>query len=84
MRTRIIKIGNSRGVRIPKPLLEQIGILEDVDMKVENNRIIISPVSEPRAGWDGEFQKMSENGDDLLLDRGEPALQEWDETEWEW
>lgn len=52
MRSRVIKIGNSQGIRIPKPILEQTGIVEDVELEVEENQIIIRPISNPRAGWD--------------------------------
>lgn len=48
MRARVVKIGNSRGIRIPKPLLEQTGIMDDVELEVEKNQIIIRPVTNPR------------------------------------
>ena len=84
MRARIVKIGNSKGIRIPKSLLDQSGIREDVDIEVENNQIIIRPISKPRAGWDEAFRKMAENDDDLLMDSQAPILHSWDETEWQW
>jgi antitoxin MazE len=84
MRARIVKIGNSQGVRLPKPIIEQAGISEDVDIAVEDEKIIIRPVSDPRAGWDEAFRKMAENGDDRLLDSEQPISHSWDETEWQW
>ena len=84
MRARIVKIGNSQGIRIPKPLLEQLKINEDVDIEIENNQIIIRPVSNPRAGWDDAFQKMAENGDDVLIEGEQTITHSWDETEWQW
>ena len=84
MRARIVKIGNSQGIRIPKPLLEQLKINEDVDIEIENNQIIIRPVSNPRAGWDDAFQKMAENGDDDLIEGEQTITHSWDETEWQW
>ena len=84
MRARIIKIGNSQGIRIPKPLLEQSGISQDVDIEVENNQIIIRPVAKPRAGWNEAFRTMAENEDDLLLDNLESISHSWDEKEWQW
>jgi antitoxin MazE len=84
MRARIVKIGNSQGIRIPKPLLEQLRINEDVDIEIENNQIIIRPVSNPRAGWDYAFQKMAENGDDVLIEGEQTITHSWDETEWQW
>jgi len=52
MRARVVKIGNSQGIRIPKPLLEQTGIMGDVELEVDKNQIIIRPVANPRADWD--------------------------------
>ena len=84
MRARIVKIGNSQGIRIPKPLLEQLEIKEDVDIEVENNQIIIRPVSKPRFGWEELFREMAQNDDDVLID-GEPSIHHnWDEAEWQW
>ncbi|RPH86600.1 MAG: AbrB/MazE/SpoVT family DNA-binding domain-containing protein [Desulfobacteraceae bacterium] len=84
MRAHIVKIGNSQGIRIPKPILEQLGISEDVDINVENSQIIIRPVSNPRSGWNDAFREMAENGDDLLVDGDEIIAHPWDETEWQW
>ena len=84
MRARIVKIGNSQGIRLPKPIIEQAGISEDVDIVVENEKIIIRPVSKPRSGWDEAFRKMVENDDDLLIDSEQPISPSWDETEWHW
>ena len=84
MRARIVKIGNSQGIRIPKPILEQSGITKDVDIEVENNQIIIRPLLKPRTGWDKAFRKMGENHDDMLIDGDEPISHSWDGTEWQW
>lgn len=84
MRARIVRIGNSKGIRLPKPILEQAGIAEDVDIVVQDEKIIIRPISTPRAGWDQAFQQMAENGDDQLVDAEEPVSHSWDETEWQW
>lgn len=84
MRARIVRIGNSQGIRLPKPIIEQAGISEDVDIEVQNEAIIIRPVSQPREGWDEAFRKMAEIGDDLLIDSDQPTSHSWDETEWQW
>jgi len=55
MRARIVRIGNSKGIRLPKPIIEQAGITENVDIVVEDEKIIIRPISTPRAGWDEAF-----------------------------
>ena len=83
MRARIIKIGNSQGLRIPKPVLEQTGITDDVEIEVGKNQIIIRPVQNVREGWDAAFKMMGERGDDEpILD--ENILHSWDEEEWQW
>ncbi|MCW5213662.1 AbrB/MazE/SpoVT family DNA-binding domain-containing protein [Desulfobulbus sp. TB] len=83
MRARVIKIGNSRGLRIPKPILEQTGIVDDVEIKVEKNQIIIRPVKNARDGWDDAFKVMGQRGDDdLIFD--ENISHSWDEEEWQW
>jgi len=83
MRARVIKIGNSQGLRIPKPILEQTGIMDDVEIEVEKNQIVIRPVKNVREGWDTAFKMMAEKGND------EPIVDEsidhsWDEEEWQW
>jgi antitoxin MazE len=83
VRANIIKIGNSKGLRIPKPILEQTGIMDDVEIEVGNNQIIIRPFKNARAGWDTAFKVMAEKGDDeLIID--ENIVNAWDEEEWQW
>jgi len=84
MRTRIVKIGNSLGVRIPKLLLEQSRLAEEVEIEAFDRQIVISPARQPRDGWDAAFQSMAQNGDDKLLDADAQNLSSWDETEWQW
>lgn len=83
MRAKVIKIGNSQGLRIPKPILEQTGIEDDVEIRVEKNQIIIAPLSNARSGWDDAFQKMRQSGEDeLLVD--DQLSNTWDEDDWKW
>ena len=84
MRARIIKIGNSQGLRIPKPVLEQTGIIDDVEIDVEKNQIIIRPVQNVREGWDNAFKMMQESGDDTLFIDDIDISNSWDEEEWQW
>jgi len=82
--TRLVKIGNSQGIRIPKLLLEQVGLSGEVQIEIETNRLILRSAAGRRQGWDEQFQRMAEQGDDQLLD-GEPLiLTQWEEKEWEW
>ncbi len=84
MRARVIKIGNSQGLRIPKPILEQTGIRDDVEMELGKNQIIIRPVQKARDGWDKAFKRMAEKGDDELVIDDNDISHSWDEEEWQW
>ena len=84
MKARIVKIGNSRGVRIPKPLILQAGLKGEVEISVEDNRLIICGTDRPRAGWAEAFRSMAARGDDALLDGNSVHGSRWDEEEWEW
>lgn len=83
VKTRIVKIGNSQGVRIPKILLDQTNLGEEVELEVEQGRIVIRSSRPLREGWDKQFKLMAEAGDDSLLDEDAQATT-WDEEEWEW
>jgi antitoxin MazE len=82
MKTRIVRIGNSQGIRIPKLLLERSNLPEEVELVAEDEQIIIRSARQPRAGWADAFRLMAEHGDDKLLDA--PAATRWDEDEWQW
>jgi antitoxin MazE len=84
MKSRIVQIGNSRGIRIPKLLLAQTGLPEEVEITAEGESIIIRPAKKPRTGWAAAFRRMARRGDDRLLDELSPTLSNWDENEWEW
>jgi len=69
METAIIKIGNSKGLRLSKAILEKYNINEKVEIILEKGRIILKPIEKPRQDWDKAFQKMHlENDDQLLID----------------
>ncbi len=84
MRARVIKIGNSQGLRIPKPILEQTGIMDDVEIEVQKNQIIIRPVRNVRDGWDEAFKMMAQKGDDGPIIVDDNFSHSWDEEEWQW
>lgn len=84
MKTRIVKIGNSQGVRIPKLLLERRNLAEEVELEAEDDRIIIRSMKQPRQDWDRAFRAMAERGDDALLDNDSFTHTRWDEDEWQW
>jgi antitoxin MazE len=84
MRTNIIRIGNSQGIRIPKILLEQSHLGTEVELDVEDEKIVIRSASRPRQGWGEKFQLMAESGDDKMIDAELSGQTEWDKDEWEW
>ena len=84
MKTNVVRIGNSQGVRIPKPIIRQTGLLGEVDIAVKGNMIVISKPEKPRSGWAEAFAEMNRNKDDVLLDPEVAASSVWDEKEWEW
>lgn len=84
VKTRIVKIGNSQGIRIPKILLEQSALGEEVELTLEAEQIVIRSAHNPRQGWEEAFQSMHALGDDELLDGEAPLPTAWDEEEWAW
>jgi len=84
MKARIIRIGNSQGIRIPKPLLEQSGLEGEVELEVQPDQIIIRRAGRTRQGWTEAFEAMAAAGDDRLLDAEGGGGSEWDQEEWEW
>ncbi len=84
MKTRVVWFGNSRGIRIPKLLLVQTGLPDEVEISAEGDSIVIRPAKKPRAGWDAAFREMAQRGDDILLEQFRPSLSKWDEQEWVW
>ena len=84
MKTRIVRIGNSQGIRIPKPLLETAGLQGEVELTAKRGLLLVRSVHRPRAGWGEAFQEMARHGDDALLDDVSPTLSQWDEEDWEW
>jgi len=82
MKARIVRIGNSQGIRIPKPLIEQTGLDGDVEVAVRGNTLVISSARQPRAGWAEAFRAIAQRGDDRLIDEARPTR--WDKDEWRW
>jgi antitoxin MazE len=81
-KTRIVKIGNSRGIRVPKVLLEQAQLPDEVELHASPGRLVIQATRRPRAGWAKAARAMRERGHDVLLD--EPTPTRFDQEEWEW
>jgi antitoxin MazE len=82
MRTLLIRIGNSRGIRIPKLLIDECGLRERVHLQVVNNKLVISAEDAPRQGWSEAFRKAGvPDKDGLLL---ELPPNDFDREEWRW
>ena len=82
MKTSIIQIGNSQGIRIPKVLLEETRITGEVDLERHPDGILIRNAQKPRAGWDEAFKTMAESGDDEIAN--EASTSNFDKKEWQW
>jgi antitoxin MazE len=83
MRIELVRIGNSRGIRIPKPIIEQCGFGDIVELRVEQGRLIISPGHSPREGWKEAFAAAGPSTHDPLVLETLPA-NEFDAEEWTW
>ncbi len=81
MKAKLIRIGNSRGIRIPKPLIEQVGLEGGVEIELEGQSLVIRPVTSVRAGWAEAAGKIAET-DEGLIDPIVPT--EFDRDEWTW
>lgn len=84
VKTRLVKIGNSQGIRIPKVLLDQVGLKNDIELEVQGDHIVLRAARRPREGWDEQFRRMAEHDDDELLDKDVRSGSLWDEEEWTW
>ncbi|MFT3743790.1 MAG: AbrB/MazE/SpoVT family DNA-binding domain-containing protein [Pyrinomonadaceae bacterium] len=82
MKAQIIQIGNSQGIRIPKALLEESRIAQEVDLELHPDGILIRNAQKPRAGWEDAFKLMAENDDDELV--SDASTSGFDKKEWQW
>jgi antitoxin MazE len=82
VKTRLVRIGNSRGVRLPKAIITQAGLTEEVELDVRDGAIIIARTTSARSGWADAARQMRQRNEDLLLDPPVPTL--FDRKEWEW
>jgi antitoxin MazE len=83
VKARIIRIGNSRGVRLPKTMLAEAGLSDEVEIRARNGAIMISAAApRPRAGWAEAAKLVRSRDDDRMLD--EPTSTRFDDEEWKW
>ena len=84
LKAKIIRIGNSKGIRLPKSLIEQYDMKDEVLLETKKDEIVIRPLENPRAGWEKSFAAMRRRGDDVSLDKETELEADWDEEEWHW
>ena len=82
MKARLVRIGNSRGIRLPKPLIEEAGLSEEVELRVREGTIIVAPSGQPRAGWADAARQLRQRREDALLEAPTPTR--FDVEEWKW
>ena len=82
MKAKLIPIGNSRGIRLPKPLIQVAGLKKEVDINIRNGEIVIRPIEKARSGWGEAAKRLHDQKDDALLDKNNST--HFDETEWKW
>ena len=83
VKTKLVRIGNSQGIRIPRAVVEQAGLQGELELEVRRKQLVVRQASRPREGWEDRFRAMTERGDDRLL-WGDAAPTRFDEKEWEW
>ena len=82
MRSKLVRIGNSRGVRLPKLMIDEAGLADQVELRVREGAIIISPASGPRDGWAKAAKQLRQGQEDRLVDDLTPTR--FDDDEWQW
>ncbi|MDP6787713.1 MAG: AbrB/MazE/SpoVT family DNA-binding domain-containing protein [Rhodospirillales bacterium] len=83
MRVKLVSIGNSKGIRIPRAVIRECGFGDQIEMRLGQGEVVLAPVRSAREGWDAAFEKMAAAGDDVPL-IPDYLDHDWDETEWEW
>lgn len=82
MKASLIQIGNSRGIRLPKSVIEACHFKDEVELEVSSGQVTIRLATLPREGWNEAFKTMTQSKDDQLLDSSSPS--KFDKDEWEW
>lgn len=83
IKTSIIKIGNSRGIRISKAILEQCHLRGGVELETRVDHMVVRSAKKPRRGWEEVFRAMAERGEDLMVERAELVETSWEKDEWQ-
>lgn len=83
MLVELVRIGNSRGIRIPKPMIEQCGFGTRVDLRIERDRLVVAPDHPPRSGWAEAFRAAGSSASDEMPLEASPS-NDFDREEWRW
>jgi len=84
MKAHVVRIGNSKGIRIPKSVIEQCHLHGAVDLEILDGQLVIRSTTKPRTGWEQAFEQMHRHGDDRLMDTVVPSSSLWDRKDWTW
>jgi antitoxin MazE len=83
LKTKLVRIGNSRGIRVPRVIVGQAGLTEELELEVRRRQLVVRPSGRPRRGWEDRFREMRERRDGAPILPDVP-LSSFDENEWEW
>lgn len=81
MKTRLVRIGNSRGLRLPKPLLEQLGFEDEVELRAHDGALVIRPARRVRVGWADAAKRLAAKVEGRADDGPAPRF---NTEEWVW
>jgi len=84
MRVRVVRIGNSKGIRIPKAVLDELGFDGELELVIRAGKVVLSRARRPREGWDRAFAAMARRGDDRLVHGEQLGASGWARKEWAW
>jgi antitoxin MazE len=84
IRSKIVRIGNSQGVRIPHFLLQQLHLANEVEMTIQDDQLVIRAARKPRQDWEARFSRVLSEQEDSSGEEDFPQLSDWDGTEWTW
>jgi len=83
MKAELVRVGNSRGIRIPKPIIEECGLGDTVELRIENNCVVISSPRQRRQDWGERFRRAGASAEDELLLK-DVSANRFDREEWKW
>jgi len=84
IKTHIVRIGNSKGIRIPKAILEECHLSGEVELESRGDHLVVRSAEKPRQGWSEAFLVMAQRGDDALLEGDVLIETSWEKDKWEW